>query len=227
MKCGAVIPAAGQARRFGDGDKTLQPVSGRPVLEWTLRALISAGELSQIIVVVSELNQSQVIDLIARLQAPVPVSTVSGGDLRMESVEAGVRALSDDCDLVLIHDAARPVVSTELVRNAIRAGREHGAVIPGAPVTDTIKRVANDTVVSTLDRSELVAVQTPQVFRKDWLIASYRALDPGAEATDEASILEAAGYPVHVIAGEPSNIKVTTVSDTFVASALLQGSAGL
>jgi 2-C-methyl-D-erythritol 4-phosphate cytidylyltransferase len=215
MTCGAVIPAAGEARRFGDEDKTLRTIAGRPVIEWTLRALISAGELSQIVVVVSESNQFAVIDLITGLRSSIPVSTVRGGALRMESVEAGVRALG------LIHDAARPVVSVDLVHRAIHAGRESGAVIPGTPVTDTIKRISGDIVVNTVNRSELVSVQTPQVFRRDWLIASYHSLTPGTEATDEASILEAAGYPVHVIPGDPANLKVTTPVDAIVAEALL------
>lgn len=224
MTCGAVIPAAGQARRFGDRDKTLQLIAGRPVLEWVLRALIDAGELSQIVVVVSDANQAAVIDLIAGLRPPIPVSTVRGGDLRMASVEAGVRALDESCDLVLVHDAARPLVTPELVRAAIRAGREHGAVIPGVPVTDTIKRVERDVVASTVDRSELVAVQTPQVFRRDWLTASYASHEIGVEATDEAAILEAVGYPVHVISGHPSNIKVTTATDAVIVEALLRES---
>jgi 2-C-methyl-D-erythritol 4-phosphate cytidylyltransferase len=222
MTCGAVIPAAGQGRRFGDGDKTLQIVAGRPVLAWSIRALIDSGEVSQVVVVVSESNQFQVIDLITGLHSPVPVTTVRGGELRMESVQAGVQALDDSCELVAIHDAARPVVSADLVRATIQAGRESGAAIPGTRVTDTIKRVADDMVVSTVDRSELVAVQTPQVFRRDWLIAAYHALDAETEATDEAAILEVADYPVRVVPGEPTNIKVTTKSDVLVADAFLR-----
>jgi 2-C-methyl-D-erythritol 4-phosphate cytidylyltransferase len=221
MICGAVIPAAGQGRRFGDGDKTLQSVARRPVLEWSIRALIESGEVAHIVVVVSDMNQSPVIELIAGLQSPVPVSTVRGGALRMESVQAGVRALDDQCELVAIHDAARPVITADLVRSVIHSGRTTGAAIPGTRVTDTIKRIAGNMVESTVDRSELVAVQTPQVFRRDWLIASYHALDSNAEATDEAAILEAAGYPVQVVPGDEANIKVTTRSDVVVAEALL------
>lgn len=221
MICGAVIPAAGQARRFGAGDKTLQTIAGRPVLEWTLRALIGAGDVTRIVVVVSESNESPISDLIAGLDSHVPIHAVRGGARRMDSVQAGVQALDDRCDLILIHDAARPVVQRELIQAAVIAGRTHGAAIPGVPVTDTIKRVSQNVVVSTVERSELVAVQTPQVFRRDWLMAAYAAAEPGIEATDEAAILEAAGYPVHVIPGDPSNIKVTIARDAIIAGALL------
>ncbi|MEX2426421.1 MAG: 2-C-methyl-D-erythritol 4-phosphate cytidylyltransferase [Thermomicrobiaceae bacterium] len=221
MVCGAVIPAAGQARRFGHGDKTFVELAERPLLEWTLRAMIDAGALAQIVVAVSESNHFPVINLIASLQSPIPISTVRGGDSRMESVAAGVRALTDESDLVLIHDAARPVVSIELIRSVIDNARAHGAVIPGTPVTDTIKLVRGEYVTATVDRSELVAVQTPQVFRKDWLLAAYDLLARETEATDEAAILELAGYHVRVIPGESTNIKVTTTDDVRVAEMYL------
>ncbi len=221
MTCGAIIPAAGQASRFGPEDKTLVRIAGQPVLEWTLRALINANVLSQVVVVVSDANQFPVIDLISRIESAVPIGTVRGGALRMESVRAGVRALDESCELVLIHDAARPAVSPELAATAVNAATEHGAVIPGTPVTDTIKRVEHDVVVGTIDRRELIAVQTPQVFRRDWLIAAYDTFPPDIEATDEAAILEAAGYAVHVIPGDPANIKVTTATDALVAEAIL------
>jgi 2-C-methyl-D-erythritol 4-phosphate cytidylyltransferase len=221
MQCGAVIPAAGQARRFGKGDKTFTVLAGRPLLEWTLTALIDSGALSQIVIVVSELNHAPVVDLITGLRASIPISTVPGGALRMDSVAAGVRSLGEDCELVLIHDAARPLVSIDLIRSSIDRASELGAVIPAVGVTDTIKRVQNDAVTETLDRSELVAVQTPQVFRREWLLASYTAFEQQAEATDEAAILEHAGYPVHVIHGEQSNIKVTGPADAEYAEFLL------
>jgi 2-C-methyl-D-erythritol 4-phosphate cytidylyltransferase len=222
MRCGAVIPAAGQARRFGDDDKTITEIAGRPVLEWLLRTLIDSGSLHQIVVVVSEANQFQVIELIAELRSPLPISTTRGGALRMDSVQAGVAELDSDCDLVLIHDAARPLVSPDLVRRTIAEAHACGAAIPGTPVTDTIKHVREGVVLSTVDRSELVAVQTPQVFRRDWLLSAYEQIQPGTEATDEAAILEGAGYPVRIVQGEPENIKLTTSFDAVVAESLLR-----
>lgn len=222
MGCGAVIPAAGAAARFGDEDKTLRRIGDRSVLERVLWTLAGVECLDRIVIVVSGANQFPVLDLITRARLPVDVSTVLGGETRMESVRNGVDALPDETGLVLIHDAARPLVTRALIRDTIDAATEAGAAIPGAPVTDTIKQVTGGQVARTLDRSELVAVQTPQVFRRDWLLAAYSVLDGSVEVTDEAFLLELAGYPVRVIPGDPANIKVTTPSDAVVAEALLQ-----
>ena len=140
----------------------------------------------------------------------------------MDSVGAGVDALDPSCDLVLIHDAARPLVTPALVRGTIAAARAHGAAIPATPVTDTIKRIENEVVTATVDRSVLAAVQTPQVFRRDWLLEAYQALPSGTEATDESAVLEIAGYPVHIVPGDATNLKLTEASDAVVAEALLR-----
>jgi 2-C-methyl-D-erythritol 4-phosphate cytidylyltransferase len=221
MGCGGVIPAAGSGSRLGNTDKTMIPLAGAPVLEWVLRALIDAGVLSEIVIATSDRNHEQVLDLIAHVPTTISIATVPGGDTRQESVRAGVNALSSSCELVLVHDAARPLVSPQLIFSAVQSGDYDGAVVPGVPVTDTIKRVSEGHVLETLERSRLVAVQTPQVFRRDWLVEAYRKQALPMSATDEASILEFAGFPVHVIPGEPENIKVTTPSDVVIAEALL------
>ena len=223
MPCGAVIPAAGSASRFGEGDKTLVGLAGRPVLEWVLQAMLDSESLEQIVIVVSPSNQAEAMDLIVRMRSPVPISAVHGGERRMDSVKEGVDALGQDIDMVLVHDAARPLVSPRLVRTVIEAACQYGAAIPGIPVTDTVKKTRGNQVVETLDRRELIAVQTPQVFRRDWLEAAYREIPVGTELTDEASVLEAAGYPVRVVPGDPANLKVTTPMDTRIAEAMLYG----
>lgn len=222
MKCGAVIPAAGSASRLGNTDKTMLRLAGTPVLEWVLRAMVDSHSVAEIVIATSDRNRQLVIDLVAGMNTPIVMATVSGGATRKDSVEAGVRALSHECDLVLIHDAARPLVSPHLIAQAVRAGADHGAVVPGVPVTDTVKRVDRDQVRETIDRERLVAVQTPQVFRREWLLDVYARGDLPAVATDEASILEHAGYPVRVIEGEPENIKVTSPADITIAEALLE-----
>lgn len=223
MTCGAVIPAAGRARRFGDADKTLIEIAGRPLLSWTIDALMCSGILSEIIIVVSEHNQSAICQLLARSEFDIPVSTTLGGDARMDSVRAGVDALSNQVDYVLIHDAARPLVDPAVVRASVNSGTVYGAVIAAAPVTDTIKRVDGDLVLETVDRNRLVAVQTPQVFRRDWLLDAYQQWPAARDATDEATILEAAGYQVRTIPGTSENLKVTTAVDAIVAKAILVG----
>jgi 2-C-methyl-D-erythritol 4-phosphate cytidylyltransferase len=222
MSCGAVIPAAGEGRRFGEDDKLFAQVAGQSVLSWTLQALIRSGSLSEIVVVVSDANVRSVRGLINELQSPIPVSTTPGGALRMESVRAGVEALDEKACLVLIHDAARPALSVDLIRRTITAAQAHGAAIPVLPVTDTIKVVASSMVERTLDRNRLAAVQTPQVFRRDWLMDAYQKQGSGVEATDEASILERAGYQVAIVPGDDNNLKVTTQRDARVVDLFLR-----
>jgi 2-C-methyl-D-erythritol 4-phosphate cytidylyltransferase len=135
-----------------------------------------------------------------------------------------VEHVPDDRRYVLIHDAARPLVTPELVRRAIAAALRHGTAVAAIPVTDTIKQVASDgRVVTTPERSTLVAAQTPQVFRLDWLREAYRRA--GAQwvtATDEAMLLERAGFPVFVFPGDPENLKLTTPLDVAIAELILE-----
>jgi 2-C-methyl-D-erythritol 4-phosphate cytidylyltransferase len=142
---------------------------------------------------------------------PPVAAAVVGGATRSDSVRAGLAAVPEGAEIVLVHDAARPLASHALfaaVIDAVRAGAD-GAV-PAVPVPDTIKRVEDGKVVATLDREGLVAVQTPQAFRADVLRA---ALAGGAQATDEAALVEAAGGKVVVVPGDPLNLKITTPHD--------------
>ena len=147
-------------------------------------------------------------------------TVVGGGSSRAASVRAGLDAVPDDAEVVVVHDAARPLAGTELFQAVVRAlvpGVD--AAIPGLPVTETVKEVAGDRVVGTLDRSRLVAVQTPQAFRAVGLRAAHRS---GREATDDAALVEAAGGTVVVVPGDPRNIKLTEPSDLVVVDALLR-----
>jgi 2-C-methyl-D-erythritol 4-phosphate cytidylyltransferase len=171
----------------------------------------------------------------------VPVRVVDGGPTRQASVAAGLALAQPHDDVVLVHDAARPLASPELVRRvvaAVRAG--HAAVVPGLPVVDTIKRVAParvttpasgptvEQVTGTPDRTELRAVQTPQGFARELLERAHaegaaRAVADHLAATDDAGLVEALGEPVHVVAGEESALKITTERDLLVATLLLEG----
>jgi 2-C-methyl-D-erythritol 4-phosphate cytidylyltransferase len=147
---------------------------------------------------------------------PLADRVVAGGDSRSASVRCGLDALPADCDIVVVHDAARPLASAELfaaVVGAVRAGAD--AAIPGVAVSDTIKRVADGQVAETIDRDDLVAVQTPQAFRLGALRAAH-AGEP--EATDDAALVELAGGRVVVVAGEPANLKITTQDDLAVVA---------
>ena len=142
---------------------------------------------------------------------------VAGGERRSDSVRRGLDAVPDDCDIVVVHDGARPLASADLfeaVIEAVLAGAD--AAIPGVAVTDTIKRVDDGCVVDTLDRDDLVAVQTPQAFRAEVL---RRAHDGGPDATDDAALVEAVGGTVVVVEGDPANLKITTRHDLGVGRA--------
>lgn len=219
----AVIVAAGRGERFGAATKVLAEVGGRPMLAWTLDAVESARSVREVIVVTGEHTASAIQELIDAGSWRYPIRIVTGGSKRHDSVMAGVRAVPDDTELVLIHDAARPLVTGELFDSCAQSARMYGAAIVAVPVSDTIKRVVGHKVTETIPRSELWAAQTPQAFRRDLLVAaSERAGSPDREFTDEASLLELLGYTVKVVIGTPSNIKVTHAHDLDVADALLR-----
>jgi 2-C-methyl-D-erythritol 4-phosphate cytidylyltransferase len=149
---------------------------------------------------------------------------VAGGASRSESVRAGLAVVPDDAEVILVHDAARPFASAELFRAVVAAVRSgHAGAVPGVPVLDTIKRVADGVVATTLDRSELVAVQTPQAFRADALRLAHAS---GDAATDDAALLEQAGFEVVVVEGELSNRKLTDAGDLDLFEHLVAEVAG-
>jgi 2-C-methyl-D-erythritol 4-phosphate cytidylyltransferase len=144
---------------------------------------------------------------------------VAGGATRSDSVRAGLAAVPDDAEIIVVHDAARPLASAalfEAVVDAVRAGAD--GAIPGVAVVDTVKRIDGDRVVETLDRAQLVAVQTPQAFKADVLRKAHAG---GGDATDDAALVEATGGTVVVVPGEPHNIKITTPEDLRVAETYL------
>jgi 2-C-methyl-D-erythritol 4-phosphate cytidylyltransferase len=170
---------------------------------------------SQIVRIVVTLPAAQLS--LFQSQLPVyanglPVEAVAGGQTRAQSVKNAVSRLTD-CDWILIHDAARPNVSGELIARVLEGGTRYLAVIPGIPVTDTLKRVSGDQVVSTVSREDLVAVQTPQLFHRTVLADAYDKIAIDDTVTDEGALVEKAGYPIFVVPGDPANLKITTPSD--------------
>jgi 2-C-methyl-D-erythritol 4-phosphate cytidylyltransferase/2-C-methyl-D-erythritol 2,4-cyclodiphosphate synthase len=228
----AIVVAAGTSRRMGGVDKLFHEVAGRPLLAWSIGALVASSVVERIVVVTSADHVDGVRGarwLDARVSA-----VVSGGGRRHESVAAGLAALPDTDDrVVLVHDGARPLVSPALVAAVAHTAAEHGAAIPVLAVSDTLKRVDGGLVTETVDRSSLAAAQTPQGVRASLLRAAFaRFPASGAETwTDEAALLEACRIPVHALPGEPANLKVTVPADLARAEdALLelgQGPTGL
>lgn len=219
----AVIVAAGSGERFGNSAKVLAPLLNRPTLAWTLDAFAASSQTTGIVIVVGPHTGQAVTDLIAGGNWPKVIGIVSGGSTRQESMANGVAAVPTETDIVLVHDAARPLVLPTQIDACIVAAAQDGGAILAAPVTDTIKRVADDMIDETIDRYTLWGAQTPQVFRAD-LMRQMAALaltgEPGI--TDEASLAEKLGYAVRIVASDSTNLKITHPHDLIVAEAILR-----
>lgn len=196
-----IVVAAGSGSRYG-GAKQFEPLLDRRVIDWSIAAARSASD--GIVCVLPDDEQEPSAD-----------HSVPGGATRSASVRAGLAAVPVDAAIVVVHDAARPLASDLVFATVIQAVRDGAdAAVPGIPVNDTIRHVDGGVV----DRSVLVAVQTPQAFRADRLRAAHA---DGAEATDDASLVEAAGGTVVIVPGDPHNLKITDRGDLRVAAALL------
>jgi 2-C-methyl-D-erythritol 4-phosphate cytidylyltransferase / 2-C-methyl-D-erythritol 2,4-cyclodiphosphate synthase len=238
----AVVVAAGSSRRMGGTDKLQAELDGRTILQWSVEALAAAG-VDRIVIATSV---GRVAEIAAEPWLPdAVVAVVVGGERRQESVAAGVVALAEAAagaagrsaaapnaaanaaapdSVILVHDAARPLVSPSLVRAVAAAAAQYGAAIPVLPVSETLKRLHGDVIGETVDREDVVTAQTPQGVRRSLLERAYAARPPdGVETwTDEASLLEACRIPVHAISGEATNIKVTVPVDLQRARAMLE-----
>ena len=225
----AIVVAAGSSSRMGGRDKVFAVLGGRPLLEWSLLALAASRSIRHIVVVAAPGHEAEAAAILPGLVAAV----ATGGEHRGASVEAGFRRLealwaaSGDVagadPVVLVHDGARPLVSPALVTAVALAAAEHGAALPVVPVTDTLKRLVDGRIGETVDRSDLVAAQTPQGARASLFRRAFAAFpaDGPARFTDEAALLEVCTIPVHPIPGDPLNLKVTVPADLDRAEALL------
>jgi len=225
-----VVPAAGRGERLGPGvPKALRPLNGVPMLVHAIRAMIAAPSVGLVVIAAPEDGVGEVqraLDehgLADSGSSSASLVVVAGGDTRQESVARALLVIPDEVDVVLVHDAARPLATSALVESVISAVRSGAdAVVPGIGVVDTIKSVDEaGRVIGTLDRSALRAVQTPQGFRRSVLTAAHAAADPRLPATDDAGLVEALGCTVLVIAGDEEAFKVTRPLDLVLAEAIL------
>lgn len=222
-RAAAVIVAAGNGSRFGDTAKVLAPAQGCPLLAWSLGAFEAAHSVRDVVIVVGAHTEDAIRQLVATGPWTKVTAMVTGGANRQESVANGIAAVRDDLEVVLIHDAARPLIEPAQVDACAGCAATTGAAILAAPVADTLKRVDSGRIVETVPRAGMWAAQTPQAFR----IAEYRgALTriKGREAdfTDDASIFEALGRPVAIVPGTRLNIKVTEPEDLVLVDLLLR-----
>lgn len=219
--CGAVIVAAGTASRMGGIDKVMADLGGEPMIVRTVRAFEECPAIREIVVVTRE-------DLIPKITALCAgfskvIAVVAGGKDRPQSVENGLNALSNKVKLAAIQDGARPLITQTVIDRTVRAAHTYSAAAPGIPVKDTVKIVSGGVVKETLDRSALQAIQTPQVFDKDLLMAALKkAAEDKTPITDDCSAVERLGMSVKIVEGDERNIKITTPLDLKIAELLLE-----
>ena len=213
MRVSVVLLAAGLGKRMGGKTpKAFVKLGGRPLYRLSLDVFKSMKEVRQIVLVVPKGMKGY-----APSEAGV-TGRVEGGARRQDSVRNGLGAVDPASDVVLIHDAARPFVTPELIRRVIQGAMEHGGAIPGVPVRDTLKRMDSaGHIEGTMDRKSLWAAQTPQGFRNGVLEAAYASGHGLEDATDDAQIVERAGGRVAIVEGNPENFKITSKSDLDLA----------
>lgn len=214
----AIIAAGGRGVRMGGGvPKQFLDIGGRPLLAWSLAAFLDCPDVHEIVVALPPDAVNEPPAFLGAAGAK-PVRVVAGGPRRQDSVANALAAVDRRAELVVVHDAARPFVTDALIRRTLAAAAAHGAAVAAVPVHDTVKQARSDApggarvVAATLPRETLFLAQTPQAFRRALLaqaIEAGRAID----ATDEAALAERAGVPVHLVPGEPGNVKITTPDD--------------
>ena len=219
----AIIVAAGKSERMGPGtDKAFLSLVNKPIVAWSLLAFERSPEVDRIILVVRKdqlVAPKAVVQMfgISKIQTIVP-----GGAKRQDSVQAGLAACDIDTRYVIVHDGARPCVTSEMVSEIAKAVKRSGAVTFGRKITDTVKRVEKGSAVAaTEDRDKLWAVQTPQAFQIKILRAAYKALGK-KEVTDDCHAVELSGETVKIVESRLPNFKITTVEDLQIAGALLK-----
>lgn len=222
---GVVIVAAGTGSRMNMGiNKQFIKLEGKEIIAYTIEKFYNNSNIEDIVVVVkedeSEFFKKEILDKYNFKN----IKIAYGGKERQDSVYNGLKSLDKKCDVVLIHDGARPFVSDKIIYNCIEEVKEHKAIVVGVPVKDTIKIIDNDkNIVDTPNRSVLWAVQTPQTFDYNILIDAYKdAYKSGFYGTDDAMLVERIGYKVKMVEGSYNNIKITTQEDLSVGSQILK-----
>ncbi|HEY0789849.1 MAG TPA: 2-C-methyl-D-erythritol 4-phosphate cytidylyltransferase [Chthoniobacterales bacterium] len=223
LNVSAIVVAAGSSRRMGF-DKLLVPISGRSVLLHSLDRFEACPAVGEIVLVLHPERRKEIGRIVEAERYTKLHRVVEGGSERHLSVWAGLQASRLEADLVAVHDAARPLVRPEAIMHAIHQAGLCGAVALAAPVVETLKRTGRDNVVTaSVDRQGLWAMQTPQIFRRDWLWAGYQTiLARGEVVTDEVSAVQAAGHPVKLLENLTWNLKITFPRDLEMAESLMR-----
>lgn len=219
-----VFPAAGRGKRMQAGmNKVFMDLAGLPILVRTLLKFSACEAVDKLVVVVAKAEVAFVQRILQLVPGLKPWQVTAGGSERQYSVLNGIRCAGTEAEIILVHDAARPLISKETILAVIEAAKEHGGAIAAVPAKNTIK-LCNDQhqVVETPDRSKLWEVQTPQGFQREILLrANAQAEQDNFLGTDDASLVERLGEPVYIVESDYRNIKITTPEDILIAEAFL------
>ena len=225
-KFAVIMPAAGKSSRFGDKEKKpYATLDGRAVWLRSAELFVARNDVVQTLLVIAPEDQEMFERRYRANIVFMNVKTVLGGAERFDSVANAIAQVAAEADFVAVHDAVRPCVMAEQIDAVFNAAAQHGAAVLATPINDTIKRTEaqHRKIQSTMPRENLWLAQTPQVFRKDWLVEAYAKRAQAAQPiTDDSQLVEALGKPVQIVSGPASNIKVTTKADLFLAEAILK-----
>ena len=220
MHITAIVVAAGRGIRFGsDKSKLLSKIDFKPVIAYSLDVFNRHPAVTDIIVVVNSANIDGIRAQIKKYKIKKAREIVRGGARRQDSVYNALKKLDKRAELVIVHDAARPFISKELVSRAIKQALKSGAAIVGVPVKATVKEASGYIVKRTLNRDNLWEIQTPQVFKKNIILEAYKRFR-NQDVTDDASLIERLGRKVYLVQGSYANIKITTPEDLSIAKVL-------
>ena len=229
MELAVILAGAGEGRRMeGLGPKLLLDLDGNTLLERAVLPFLAHPVVGEIVAVVPEALLGMAKDALGRVprERVVGARAVAGGASRQESVRLGLETISTQAAYVAVHDVARPLVTAALIDRVLEAARSHGAAIPALPLRDTVKEVSAERVVRTVPRESFQGAQTPQIFSRAILARAHTQGQGSTNATDDAALVEAIGFTVAVVPGEPTNVKITDPSDLIVARALIQSGLG-
>lgn len=219
-----ILPAAGRSSRFHDKNykKVFAPLENRPVWMHSAERFVNRSDVIQVILVIAQEDREYFQGKFGANAALLGIEVVEGGQERADSVAAALRRVKPEADFICVHDAARPCLCDAWIDAVFAAAEKNGAALLALPVRNTLKRVgAHGRVTETVPRSDLWEAQTPQVFRRDWLLEAYAQRGQLA-ATDEAQLVERLGRPVQVVEGSSINLKITTREDLRLAEQALK-----
>ena len=221
----AIFPAAGQSRRMhSKKNKNFLQIKDQPILIHTLKKFSKSDKIDKLIIAAAPDEVEIVKKMLQKIADLKPFQVVAGGSERQYSIANALKFIDDDCEVILVHDAARPMVTVETIDKVVDMAKLHGAAIAAVKEKNTIKIVNDDDfVIDTPPRSTLVSVQTPQGFRKEIILKAYeQAKIDNFLGTDDSSLVERLGYKVKIVQSDYKNIKLTTPEDIIIAEAFLK-----